>query len=99
MDISTLQSVISILVLGITWLIVQPLRTSIDGLQKSIDELKTEIHDHYREFKKISDRVTKGEVVIKNNTEKIEKLEKQFTDFCKDCHCVRNDADAKNKQA
>lgn len=97
MDISTLQSVISLLVLGITWLIVQPLKTSIDGLQKSIDELKNEIHEHYQEFKKISDRVTKGEVLIKNNTEKIAKLEKQFTDFCKDCHCVRNDAYEKNQ--
>lgn len=51
MDIGTLQSIISLLVLGITWLIVQPLRSSIDGLQKAIDELKLGIHGHYTEFK------------------------------------------------
>ena len=87
MDISTLQSVISILVLGITWLIVQPLRTSIEGLQKTIEELKNEIREHYKEFTYIRERVEKGEENIRHNAEDIKKLEKRVNDFCKDCHC------------
>ena len=87
MDISTLQSVISILVLGITWLIVQPLRASIDGLQKSIEELKNEIREHYKEFTYIRERVEKGEENIRHNAEDIKKLEKRVNDFCKDYHC------------
>lgn len=90
MDISTLQSVISLLVLGITWLIVQPLRASIDGLQKTIDELKQEIHDHYNEFKEIRKKVDKGEEHINNNTNRINKLEKQFANLCRDCHCRKD---------
>ena len=95
MDVSTLQSVISLLVLGITWLIVQPLRTSIDGLQKTIEELKDdlrkEIHDHYEEFKNIREKVDKGEVNIKENTDKINKLEKRFNNLCRDCKCYHKE--------
>ncbi len=91
MDIGTLQSIISLLVLGITWLIVQPLRTSIDGLQKTIEELKDdlrkEIRDHYEEFKHIREKVDKGEEHIDSNTKRINTLEKQFANRCRDCTC------------
>lgn len=87
MGVDTLQSIISLLVLGITWLIVQPLRASIDGLQKSIEELKTEIHEHYKEFLDIRKKVDKGEENIRENTTKISTLEKRFNNLCKDCHC------------
>lgn len=90
MDISTMQSIISLLVLGITWLIVQPLRASIDGLQKSIEELKIEIREHYKEFTHIRERVEKGEENIRHNAEDIKKLEKRVNDFCKDCHCQKD---------
>ena len=91
MDISALQSIISLLVLGITWLIVQPLRSSIDGLQKAIDELKLGIHEHYTEFKQISEKVNKGEEIIKENKEKIERLEKRFNNLCRDCKCYHKE--------
>ncbi len=95
MDISALQSIISLLVLGITWLIVQPLRTSIDGLQKAIEELKEElkkeIHDHYEEFKDIRGKVDKGEVNIQENTKKINTLEKRFNNLCRDCKCYHKE--------
>lgn len=47
LDLSTLQTIISLLVLVITWLIVQPLRTAIDGLSKSLEELRAEIHKNH----------------------------------------------------
>lgn len=95
MDIDNLQTLVSLLVLVITWLIVQPLRTSIDGLQKAIEELKEElkkeIHDHYEEFKQISEKVNKGEEIIKENKEKIERLEKRFNNLCRDCKCYHKE--------
>lgn len=64
LDLDTLQTLVSLLILVITWLIVQPLRTSIDGLNKTLEELKTEIHKTYNDLNDLRERVSRGENAI-----------------------------------
>ena len=87
MEMNDIINVIGLLAMVITWFIVSPLKTAIEGLQKSVDDLTRSLEERRKEMSALGERVSAGETAISLNTERITNLEGEFHSFCKDCKC------------
>lgn len=56
MDLQNFSTVVSLLVLVITWMIVKPLQNSIESLQRSIDKLNNRLEDVKEEVNDLRER-------------------------------------------
>lgn len=83
-------NVIGLLAMVITWLIVSPLRGSIDGLQKSVDNLARSLEERRKEMAALGERVAAGETAIETNTNRLTHLEEEFHSFCNNCKCRKD---------
>lgn len=64
MEVGDLQVIVSLLALVVTYLIVRPLQVAIDGLQKTIEALKTEIHENRIDLNGLREKIGKSESSI-----------------------------------
>ena len=90
MDMNDFVNVIGILAMVITWLIVSPLKGSIEGLQKSVDNLAKSLEERRKEMSALGERVAAGETAIETNTSRLTHLEEEFHSFCNNCKCRRD---------
>lgn len=90
MDMNDFVNVVGILAMVITWLIVSPLKGSIEALQKSVDNLAKSLEERRKEMAALGERVAAGETAIETNTERITQLEGEFHSFCNSCKCRRD---------
>lgn len=101
MGISDLSTLVSLLALLITWLIIQPLKTSISNLQTSIDtntntleksvnKLADVIEQTQQDVTRLRIKMGKHEEAIKHGLERIEALETRMQALesrCIECNC------------
>lgn len=57
MELQSFSTLVSLLVLLITWLIVQPLKTQLEALQKSIDKLTEILSESQHDIIALRERV------------------------------------------
>lgn len=57
LDIQNFSTLVSLLALVITWLIIQPLKQSINGLQRAVERLTELVDDTKAEVKEIRERL------------------------------------------
>lgn len=60
-DVGNFGTIVSLVVLGVTWIIFKPLQQSIVDLKESIKELKEEVKVSRKEIADIRERVAKCE--------------------------------------
>lgn len=61
-----LSALVSLLILVITWLIVQPLKTSINNLRVSVDRLTAVVDENQHEINELRERVARVESSAKS---------------------------------
>ena len=90
MDMNDFINVIGLLAMVITWFIVTPLKTAIEGLQKAVDNLSESLEERRKEMAALGERVAAGETAIETNTSRLTHLEEEFHSFCNNCKCRRD---------
>ena len=64
-NVGNFGTIISLVVLGVTWMIVTPLRQSIDGLKDVVGELKDEVKINRRELAEVREELATMKAELK----------------------------------
>lgn len=90
MDLNTLSTIVSLVILGATYLILQPLKASIVGLQASVDklanaleQLRLDVSDNDEATARIGEKVKSAHERINRLDTRIGHLENK----CEHCTC------------
>lgn len=90
MSLSDFNTIVSLLVLAITWLIVQPLKTAIAGLQVSLDRMTAVIEETRRAIASNDEELAHHSEKIKTLFTRLEQVEDRLQRVetkCERCHC------------
>lgn len=74
-DVGNFGTLVSLITLGVSWMIIQPLRQSIEGLKESVDDLKEEVKISRRDLAELRERVTKCEAATSSAHKRLDTLE------------------------
>lgn len=90
MDIGNLESLVSLLALGITYLIVQPLKVSIEGLKEAMVRFTNTLNSLQEETKAAQLHIAQIDEKTRSVSHEVEGLEKRLRDVeqrCVNCTC------------
>lgn len=73
-DVGNFGTIVSLIVLMVTWMIVQPLKQSILTLTQSIERLRDTVDDNKKEVNHLRERVAKAESNIGSAHRRIDEL-------------------------
>lgn len=83
MNLSDFSTIVSLLVLVITWLIVQPLKTSIAALQASVERLTAVMEETRKAVAGNDEELARRGEQIRTLFSRVEHIESK----CERCHC------------
>ncbi|MBR6511129.1 MAG: hypothetical protein IKT51_02675 [Phascolarctobacterium sp.] len=90
MDISNINTIVSLIVLGVTYFIVQPLQVSIQGLQKTMEKLTEAVDGLRKDNTAIQVHVKEVEQVAKSAQKRCDDLADRVHEVeqrCINCTC------------
>jgi len=90
MEIGNLNTIVSLVVLGVTYLIVKPLQTSIDGLQSTMEKLADAVENLRKDSTATQIHVAEVEQNVKSAQKRIDNLCERMHEVeqrCVNCTC------------
>lgn len=73
-DVGNFGTIVSLVVLGVTWMIIQPLKQSIATLTRSVDRLADAADDTKRVVNDLRERVAKVEASTASAHKRLDRL-------------------------
>ena len=90
MEIGNLNTIVSLVVLGVTYLIVKPLQTSIGGLQSTMEKLADAVENLRKDSTATQIHVAEVEQNVKSAQKRIDNLCERMHEVeqrCVNCTC------------
>ena len=91
MDLNWYSGVVSLLALAVTWCIVNPLKTAIFALQKSVDELRAEMKANRETIQNLEQRHARFEEKVKTLFAENDVQNSRIQELERRCNICRKD--------